>query len=270
MSRVPSSMARAAMLLLVLWGVAAGPALATADVGSVTFTLGQKRMTAKLLEPLPDEPLREGEIIPPFWYLSAPHTGAAGDTVPPGSPLQPALGIETSWGREGWPVQIAFDILHSYDDGLQRFPAISLGSLVIPPADVRRRARTVEIGLGARRSWQVKGFSPYVGAGGAWIWTTVDYQMSDPSQGQFGAPVTHVGGQDSAPGFWAGGGLFRPIGRRFQIGIAGRYSKATVTLPRSTVEGQQGGYRFTGRDTQVEAGGTHVGLVVGWAYPARK
>ena len=251
MSRVPSSMAGAAMLLLVLGGVAAGSALATPDVGSVTFTLGQKRMTAD-------------------WYLSAPRTGAAGDTLPPADPFQPALGIETTWGRESWPVWIALDLLHSYDDGLQRFPGISLGSLVIPPADVRRRARTVEIGLGVRRSWQVKGLSPYLGAGGAWVWTTVDYQMSDPSQSQFGAPGGHVGGQDSAPGIWAGGGLVRPVGRRFQIGLSGRYSKAKVTIPRSTVAGQHGGYTFTPGTTEVEAGGTHVGLAVGWAYPGRK
>lgn len=264
MSRVTSSMAGAAMLLLVLGGIAVGPALATADVGSVTFTLGSKGLAGARDT--------DGDGVPDErdWYLSAPRLGAAGDTLLPAIPRQPALGIEFTWGREGWPVLVALDVLHSYDDGLQRFPGISLGTLVIPPADVRRRARTVEVGLGARRSWQVKGFSPYLGAGGAWIWATVNYEMSDPSQGQFGTPVTHVGGQGSAPGFWAGGGLFRPIGRRFQIGLAGRYSKAKVTLPRPTVEGQQGGYHFTGGDIQVEAGGTHVGLIVGWAYPGRK
>ena len=102
------------------------------------------------------------------------------------------------------------------------------------------------------------------------MWASVSYEMSDPSQGQFGAPGATLGGHDSAPGYWVGGGLFRPIGQRFQIGLAGRYSRATLTIPSSAVQGQQGGYYFVGGDTEVQAGGRHVGLVVGWTFPGRK
>ncbi len=274
MSGVPSSTAGAALLLLVLLGdTGPGPAFAGTDVGSVNFTLGSKGLTRD-------------------WYLGAPIQGAAGDTLSPGRSEQPALGVEMTWGRAGWPALVAFDVLHSYDDGLQRFPAINLGTLVIPPADVRRRARTLEIALGARRSWLVRGFSPYLGVGGAWVWANVSYEMSDPSQAQFGAPGAVLGGHDSALGYWAGGGLYRRLGPRFQIGIGGRYSKATLKvdslavanpgIPESTVLGRDGGYYFRASDTgfpfrgprgrypDVNAGGRHVWLVVGWSFPERK
>src|SRR5262245_17040540 len=115
MSRVSWSAACSlAIVLVLLAGSGAGPALG-ADVGSVTLTLGSKGLT-------------------PEWYLGAPQVGAAGDTSAPGRAYQPALGVELSWGRAGWPALVAFDVLHSYDDGLQQFPGISLGTLIIPPA----------------------------------------------------------------------------------------------------------------------------------------
>ena len=252
MSRVPTSAARALLTVLVMTGaLAAGVAFAGASVGSVNFTLGDKRLTSD-------------------WYVGSPKTGAPGDTLPTGRPGQYALGLELTGGRAGWPVLVALDVLHSYDDGLQRFPFISLGPLVIPPANVRRRARTLEIGLGVRRSLLVLGLSPYLGAGASWVRGSVIYEMSNPSQGQFGAPGTVLGGHDSAIGFWVGGGIYRRLGSRLQMGVGGRYSKATLQLPESTVRGANGGYYFTGKPTDRDAGGRHIGLLVGWSFPSRK
>lgn len=265
MPRVPSSAARFVPIILAMLGVlAAGVAFAGTDVGSVNFTLGGKSMTSD-------------------WYLSAPKTDATGATLPPGRPRQPALGVELTWGRQGWPVLVALDVLHTYDDGVQRYPFIILIRqqdtlpIPIPPADVRRRARTLEIGLGARRAWNVKGLSPYLGAGGSWVRANVSYEMSDPSQGQFGAPGPSIGGSDSAVGFWVGGGIYRRLGPRFQLGLSGRYTKARLSIPGRTVVGEvpvvgeTGHYRFVpGQDTEVEAGGKHIGLVVGWSFPNRK
>lgn len=252
MSRVRSFAARLVPTLvaaIVILG--AGAASAGNDAGSVNFTLGNKSLTSD-------------------WYLSAPRTGAVGDTLDPGRARQPALGLELTWRREGWPVSVALDVLHSYDDGIQQFPDISLGALVIPPATVRRRARTIEVGLGARRAFTVLGLSPYIGAGGSWVRASVAYDMSDPSQGQFGAPGPTVDGRDAAFGYWAGGGIYRRLGPRFQLGLTGRYSKATITIPGSRVVGENGHYRFVpGAGTEVDAGGQHFGLVVGWSFPSR-
>ncbi|MEK7824167.1 MAG: hypothetical protein AAB290_03905 [Candidatus Eisenbacteria bacterium] len=273
MSRVPSSAARFVLTIPAMLGVlGAGAASAGKNVGSVNFTLGNKSMTSDSLRITVDG--KRIALRPP-WYLSAPQTGATGDTLPPARPKQPALGVELTWGRAGWPVLVALDVLHSYDDGVQHFPANPL--FRIPPADVRRRARTIEIGLGARRAWNVKGLSPYLGAGGSWVRASVDYEMSDPSQGPYGAPGPSIGGHDSAVGFWVGGGIYRRLGPRFQLGLSGRYSKAKLSIPGSTVVGEVvppdtvGHYRFVpGQGTKVEAGGKHIGLVVGWSFPNRK
>lgn len=252
MSRIPSCAPRPLIALLVATGIlAAGTASAAASVGSIQFTAGTKNLTTD-------------------WYTGPPKVGAPGDTLDAGRPWQPAVGAELTWGRQGWPVLIALDVMHSYDDGMQRFPFISLGPLVIPRADVWRRARVIEVGLGVRRSVEIKGFSPYLGAGGSWVRASVAYQMIDPTQGQFGTPGASLGGTDTGIGYWAGGGIYRRIGPRFQMGVAARYSKATVTLPEPTVVGENGGYVFGGGVRDVQAGGRHIGLVLGWSFPSRE
>jgi hypothetical protein len=163
---------------------------------------------------------------------------------------------------------IAVDLLHSYDDGQQRYPANPF--LSIPAADVRRRARTIELGLGARRSWNVIGLTPYVGAGGSVIRAHIKYEMSYPGPGLVGTPGPTVGGRHMTVGFWFGGGLYRGLGPRLQIGATGRYSKADITFPEwSEVRGEQGGYTFVRKPTKAAVGGSHFGLVVGWTFPKR-
>ena len=255
MSRVRSSVARLVPIFLAVFAVlGAGPAAAGKSVGSVNFTLGDKSMT--------------GDWVLDF--RAAPRAEATGDTLNPGRPIQPALGFELTWGHQGWPAWVALDVLHSYDDGVQYFPAIHLGALVIPPAHVRRRARTIEVGLGVRRSWTVLGWTPYLGGGGSWVRGSVAYEMSDPSQGSYGAPGPRVSGRDAAFGYWAGGGVYRRIGPRFQLGLTARYSKAKIDLPSVRVVGESGHYRFVPIALrELDAGGKHLGVVVGWSFPSR-
>jgi len=252
MFRVAPSAARTVLAILALSCVFGAGLASAADVGSIRFTLGYKRLSSD-------------------WNVEAPQTNAAGDTVAKRA-SQPALGIEATWGRSGWPVLLAVDVLHSYDDGLTRYPGISLGSLIIPAADVRRRASTFELGVGVRRGWTLKGLSPYLGAGGSYVRGTVVNEMTYPTPGQVGAfgPSNHA--QDWSLGFWAGGGVFRHLGPRFQLGLTGRYSKAKLSIPETSVVGENGGYHFVPgtRTGDIEAGGTHIGLVAGWSFPARK
>lgn len=251
MSRVAPFAACSVFAVLALSCLLGARPASAADVGSVNFTVGGKRLDST-------------------WDLGAPRVNAVGDSVAR-TASQGALGVEITWGRSGWPVLVALDVLHSYDDGLERFPAISLGSLNIPPADVRHRASTLEIGVGFRRPWTIKGITPYVGAGGTLVRGNVINEMSDPSQGPYGAPVTSNHYTDTAFGYWAGGGIHRRIGPRFQFGVTARYSKAKLSIPETDVVGEQGQYVFIpGDDTEREAGGTHIGLVAGWSFPPRK
>jgi hypothetical protein len=167
-------------------------------------------------------------------------------------------------------VWLAFDVMHTYDDGVQSYPPINVGIGIIPRASVRRRASTLELGVGARRQWTVlKSWAPYLGAGGSWVRATVVDDVVDPAQGDFGAVVLSQRGSDSAIGWWVGGGLMRRVGPRFRIGLTARYSSAKVTLPDTRVVGELPYYRFTGVEREVEAGGRHIGLVLGWAFPGR-
>ncbi len=241
MSRVPSSVVRAVLISLVLagaLGAGAGAAFAGTDVGSINFIIGRKNITGDTL-------------------FVGPPSGVVADG-------QPALGVELTWGRQGWPALIALDVLHSYDDGVTRVPAF----FTTPAYDQRLRASTFEIGLGVRRAWTVLGLSPYLGAGGSLVRGNAVVEISDPNAGQFGALTASARGRASAFGYWAGGGIYRRLGPRFQLGLAGRYSKATLPASRLIVE--SGSLPTSASIREIDAGGLHINLVVGWSFPSRK
>jgi len=243
MSRAASSTVRAILTTLVLTaaiGSGVGAAFAGTDVGSVNFTLGRKSLTHA-------------------WSLGVPSQDTTSRVG------QPALGLELSWGRQNWPVMVAFDVFHSYDDGIIHIPQF----FTTPAFDLRLRARTIEVGLGVRRSWSMLGLSPYLGAGGSWVRGSSDVEVIDPNAGQFGVVTADAHNRVSSVGYWAGGGIIRRVGPRFQIGLEGRYAKATLKATPLVVE--QGTLPFGINQTpERDGGGRHVNLVVGWSFPVRK
>ena len=214
MSRVTSIVVRSACLSLALSGViGVASALASTDVGSINFTLGYKNLDSEwnLNQRL------DGQGRPTDAWTRA-------DSMPKERAYQPALGLETTWGRKTWPVQIAFDILNSADDGISHMPQV----FTTPAYDLRLRANILELGLGARRAFNVKFLTPYVGAGGLWVRGKVAIEVSDPYSGQFGTPTASAHMYSSAFGYWLGGGVTRRLGPRLQMGLAYRFSKATL------------------------------------------
>jgi hypothetical protein len=245
MSRVPSAVVRAILISLVLTGaLGAGVARAGTDAGSINFILGYKSLTKD-------------------WYLGPPIVTSQGQLLESGRVNQPTLGVEMTWGRQGWPAMIAFDLYHSYDDGIFNFP----GFATIPAFDRRLRARTFEAALGVRRAWNVVGFSPYLGAGGSWIGGRFAIEVSDPDGAPFGTLVASARARESAFGYWAGGGIYHRIGPRFQVGLAGRYSKATLPVMDLIEDGTQ---QVVATVPKLDAGGRSIDLVVGWSFPSRK
>lgn len=254
MSRIRRSAARIVPILaasfIAIPGLFAATSALAEDVGMVNFTLGYKRMSTD-------------------WELGTPGVSASGDTLAPASASQPGLGVELTWGRKGWPASLAIDVLHSYDDGMQHFPFINLGPDTVFAADARRRASTLEIGVGLRRSFGLKAWEPYIGAGGSWVHANVIHEVTDPAQGSYGALISRETGHDSSFGYWVGGGLLKRFGQRFHLGLTGRYSSAKVDLPSSRVVGESPHYHFTSATSRVDAGGRHIGLVLGWDFPGR-
>ena len=246
MSRVPSAVVRAILISLVSTGaLGAGVACAGTDAGSINFILGYKNLSKD-------------------WYLGPPIVTIRGELLEPGRVNQPTLGLELTWGREGWPAMIALDLYHSYDDGIFHFP----GFATFPAFDQRLRARTLEVAVGARRAWNVIGFSPYLGAGGSWIGGQFAVEVSDPYGAPFGELSAAARGREAKFGYWAGG-VYRRIGPRFQIGLAGRYSKATLPAFALHLDGTTPPLAV-GMVPELDAGGRNINLVVGWSFPSRK
>ena len=94
-------------------------------------------------------------------------------------------------------------------------------------------------------------------------------EVSDPNAGPFGTQTAGARSRTSGTGYWAGAGLACRIGPRFQIGLAGRFSKAI--MPAAAIVVDHGTLPFP--DTTVpelDGGGRHINLSVGWAFPGRK
>jgi hypothetical protein len=141
---------------------------------------------------------------------------------------QGEFGVEVTWGGSHWPIRIATDYLASTREDN------------LPGTGLRVQGTTWEWAFGVRKVWENKAVRPYVGGG----------LMMAAAQSE----VKTIGKEDDFGfGAWVGGGVFWRLGTRFNIGVAGRISGAKVDL---------------GSATGVQAGGSHLGLILGWGWPA--
>lgn len=234
-----------AVLVLALAPGVSGAVAAGTDAGTVNFTLGYKNLTGD-------------------WNLDPRDLDASGNALPAGRANEPAMGLEVSWGRSGWPAQVDFNVLHSYDDGITHIPQF----FTTPAFDLRLRARTIELGLGLRRSIEVIGLTPYLGAGGLWLHGSFAVDIIDPNAGQFGAQTNSGTVHASAFGYWGEAGIVRRIGPRFHLGAGYRYSKAT--LPERDFLVTSGALPFNIHTfPKADGGGRTIQLVAGWSFPGR-
>ena len=145
------------------------------------------------------------------------------------SPLdeQGEFGVLVDFKQSHWPISIAIDFLVSADE------ATEFG--------VDFRGVTSELSGGVRKIWEFSGSSvrPYIGGGLALI--NADLEASD---------FTTVSDDDSSIGLWLNGGIYWTLGQSFNIGLDLRYSQADVTV----------------FGVDVEAGGTHAGLILGYHW----
>jgi hypothetical protein len=139
---------------------------------------------------------------------------------------QGEFGAQITVGKEHWPVHIAIDVLGSADIETR------------PVADIE--GRTSELAFGVRKIWGRNNVHPFVGGGIASI-------HGEAEGGLFWLSVDDA---DTAGGFWVDGGVFWRLGKRFNIGFDVRYSAAEITL----------------FERDINAGGTHAGLLLGWGW----
>ncbi|HEX5042381.1 MAG TPA: outer membrane beta-barrel protein [Candidatus Polarisedimenticolaceae bacterium] len=147
---------------------------------------------------------------------------------------QDMLGLMMDWGAEGWPINIALDIVAgSKDTNDENF-------------DVNVDGSTLAIDGGVRwyfvknRSWE-----PYVGGGVAYISGEVD-TSGENNDLEF---------DDSTIGYWLNGGIKWVIGEHFNLGGDIRWEKAELDVEDDL-----------GNPTDVEAGGLGYAVLLGYRW----
>ncbi len=148
---------------------------------------------------------------------------------------QPEAGILLAFAQERAPVRFAIEILASHGSADTTDPVAGRG---------RMTGSTIEYGVGIRKEWGRGLFRPRIASGGA----LVEARVERETQGSvFKRDHTGIG-------LWVAGGFALRIARHFDLGLELRYSKSTVDLSRGF------------EDLQVEAGGFHGGLVLGYGW----
>jgi len=139
----------------------------------------------------------------------------------------PEIGVHLSVGRSEWPVKMAVDFLYAYDSDTDE-------------VEVEREGSTFELGLGVRKFWSVWGdrFQPFVGGG----LTPIKLEQK-ATAGGFSRDDDQL-----AMGPWVDCGILWTVRKKFSLGLDLRWSMGKSQL----------------RGTDVDAGGTHVGLLLGW------
>lgn len=147
---------------------------------------------------------------------------------------QDMLGLMMDWGAEGWPVNIALDIISgSADSDDNEFNVNVDGS-------------TLAIDGGVRwyflkdRSWE-----PYIGGGLAYISGEVDTD-GESNDIEF---------DDSTVGYWLNGGIKWVIGEHFNLGGDVRWEKAELDVEDDLNNPQD-----------IEAGGLGYAVLLGYRW----
>src|SRR6266850_7215385 len=117
---------------------------------------------------------------------------------------QSEVGVEVSFAKPTWPVRIAIDYFGSTEEK--------------DVAGITFRGTTAELGVGLRKVWKIGDAHPYLGGGVASIY----------AQGKGSAFGLTISDDGSRLGAWLGAGVFWRLGQRFNLGLAGRYSRAKV------------------------------------------
>jgi hypothetical protein len=150
---------------------------------------------------------------------------------------QPEFGALIDFAPEAWPVRIAIDLLGSSDE--QDDILVEPG---FPTVDLE--GSSTELCFGVRKLWGKSGMHPFAGGGLAFVNGEIKVSAA-------GVSVTS---EDDAIGFWVDGGISWRLGKRFNLGVDLRWSKAGI---EPVVAGQT---------FHVEAGGLHLGALLGFGW----
>jgi hypothetical protein len=147
---------------------------------------------------------------------------------------QDMLGLMMDWGAEGWPVNVALDLVSSSaDTDDNEFNVDVDGSVFAIDGGVRWY-------FVKNRSWE-----PYLGGGVSYISSEVDTSGEN----------NDIEFDDSTVGYWLNGGIKWVIGEHFNLGGDVRWEKAELDVEDDL-----------GNPTDVEAGGLGYAVLLGYRW----
>ena len=148
---------------------------------------------------------------------------------------QGAFGIQTTFGPNDWPIGIAIDAYGSAD---------SENIFVVGDVRADLVQATGGLNVGVRKIWKPRKARPFVGGGLAFVTADREFLLG----------ALTVSDSDTAPGGWVDGGVFWRLGKRFNIGLEARVTRAEVQI---------GG-------ADIQAGGFYFGILLGWGWGGDK
>jgi len=141
---------------------------------------------------------------------------------------QPSFGLMLDARQPDWPINLAFDIYHSADEGTA--------------GGVTRDGSTTELNIGIRKIWRTDAaMRPFIGVGSSFVRAT----LKDTSAG-----LPSRSDSDGGAGVWIGGGIYWTLADALNIGFNLKYTSAKVTL----------------LDERFDAGGRFFGTVIGLSF----
>jgi opacity protein-like surface antigen len=158
---------------------------------------------------------------------------------------QRQAGLDIDFGKKSWPVYIALGYLSSSaDDSISE--EIAIDDMIIP-VKTKMEGSTKEIRLGVKKIWEpTSAIRPYIGGGLAMI--NAEGKITASAEGI----SSGISADDQAVGFYVNGGVYWTIADHFNLGVDVGYSKAKVT--------------FDELESDMEAGGVHYGLMLGYHW----
>jgi hypothetical protein len=147
---------------------------------------------------------------------------------------QAVFGTTVDFGKKEWPIHLETGLLVS----------VGVEEDFIGASDVF--GSVAELDFGVNKTWKLKGPArPFIGGGLASVGASYTIE----------APGDDIDDNDSSGGAYFHGGVFWRIGKRFNIGIDGRFLVGT----NITLFGVDG-----------DADYAQLGMILGWGWPAGK
>lgn len=159
---------------------------------------------------------------------------------------QTEFGVMADLGANTWPIGLSANLIYS-SDSTSDYHDNEIGDTYYYTY-YAEDATTVELNLGVKKIWAVSGpFNIYVAGGLATIYGEMEITRANNLSGTYRDTDSE---DDTGLGGWGAVGCYFTFANHVNVGMDLRYSSAEIDM----------------YDDEIDAGGVHVGLLVGYAW----